>query len=54
MVIKFTEAKIELYEIITVMSSLSQECIVKERMQVRDITTLIELMTKAISSDSQG
>ena len=37
-VIKFTEAKIELYETI----------------EVRDITTLMELMAKAISSASQG
>ena len=53
-VIKFTEARIELYKIITVMSSLSQECITKERMQIRDITRLMELIAKAISSVSQG
>ena len=53
-VIEFTEAKIELYEIIEVMSSLSQECLAKEGVQVRDITTLMELMAKTISSASQG
>ena len=51
---KFTEARIELYEIIEMMSSLSQECLAKEGVQVRDITTLMELMAKTISSASQG
>ena len=54
MVIKFTEARIELYKIIEVISTLSQECMAKEGMQIRDITTLMELMAKAISSASQG
>ena len=53
-VIELTEAKIELYKIIAVMSSLSQECLAKEEVQVRDITTLMELMAKTISSASQG
>ena len=53
-VIEFTEAKIELYEIIEVMSSLSQECLAKKGVHVRDIATLIKLMAKTISSASQG
>jgi len=48
-VIQFTEAKIELYEIIEVMSVLSREHLTGE-VEMRDVATLMELMTKTISS----
>jgi len=48
-VIQFTEAKIELYEIIEVMSVLSREHLTLE-VEMRDVATLMELMTKTISS----